>query len=82
MNILKTQVKQRGFFTIGIALGLLALFGASAATVVTLDKNEKQETVAMQKMEGSQQQVATPGATTVLEQPATEIIKSVSADIR
>lgn len=82
MKILKTQAKQRGFFTIGLALGLLALFGGTTATIVALDNNEKLETVAVQKNEGPQQQVATPGTTTVLERPTTGIINSVSADIR
>ena len=77
MKIPKIQVKQRGFFGIGIALGLSALFGATTATVVTLDKQEKQETAAMQQKEAPQRQAAT-----VLEQPVTANVDKVTADIR
>lgn len=82
MKTLKTQAKQRGFFAIGIALALTALFGATTATILTLDEKEKQGIAAMQQMEGPQQQVATPGTATVLERPATGIINNVTADIR
>lgn len=82
MKILKTQEKQRGFFAIGFALGLLALFGATTATILALEEKEKRGVAAMQKMEGPQQQVATPGTTTVLEQPTTGVINSVTTDIR
>ena len=74
---MKTLKTQRGFFEIGIALGLLALFGATAATVLPLEQKEKQGIAAMQQKEAPQRQ-----ATTVLEQPVTANVGKVTADIR
>jgi len=51
MKTHNTQVNQRGFFAVGLGLALTALFGATAAGIVTVDKKEKQELVATQQAE-------------------------------
>jgi len=58
MKILKTQAKQRGFFTIGFALALYALFGATTVTAVAFanENKEKQETAATQQLKAPQRQ--------------------------
>lgn len=79
IKILKTQAKQRGFFTIGFALALYALFGATTVTLVAIENaiKEKQETAATQQLEAPQRQAAT-----VLALPVTANADKAPADIR
>lgn len=58
MKTVKTPGKQCGFFGIGIALGLSAIFGATSATIVTLENKDNQETAAVQQKEAQQPQAS------------------------
>lgn len=54
---MKTFNTQKGFFDLGISLGLLAIFGSTAA-VVTTERNE-QTTVVEQQMQVEQAEIPT-----------------------
>lgn len=56
MITVKTPAKQCGFFGVGIALALSAVFGATSATIVTLENGGKQETATAQQKEVTQPQ--------------------------
>lgn len=66
MKTFKTSDKQCGFFGIGIALGLSAIFGATSVAIVTIENKDNQETAAVQQKEAQQ-----PQASSVPERPVT-----------
>lgn len=71
MKTVKTPAKQRGFFGIGIALVLSAIFGATSATIVTLENDGKQETAAAQQKKEVTQPQANAETSSVPERSVT-----------
>ena len=78
---MKTHANQRGFFEIGIALTLIALFGAVAATVVALDSDAKaRRGLAVPQQVQPQQQALSVGTAPVLAAAARDGVRGENTD--